>query len=143
MTRLERNALLPFPAAAVCALVNDVERYPEFLKWCAEARVLEVAGNETTAALTLKGLGLTERLVTRNRVEDGPRIALSLVQGPFRRLQGFWTFTPLGNGCRIDLQLEFELRSGLLQRVGAPLLRRAADLLVDAFGDRAYAVLEP
>ena len=141
MRRLERNALLPFPAEAVCALVQDVERYPEFLKWCVAARVVDAAGDETTAALTLKGLGLTEHLVTRNRVEDGLRIALTLVEGPFRHLRGWWTFTPIAEGCRIHLQLEFELQSGLLQLMGAPLLRRAADLLVDAFSERAYAVL--
>ena len=143
MRRLERNALLPFPAEAVCALVQDVKRYPEFLKWCVAARVLDVTDNETTAALTLRGLGLTEHLVTRNRVEDGPRIALTLVEGPFRHLRGLWTFTPIGEGCRIDLQLEFELQSGVLQIMGVPLLRRAADLLVDAFSERAYAVLAP
>lgn len=141
MPRLERSALVPFAAEAVCALVNDVERYPEFLRWCTAAEALAREGDEVTASLTLKGLGRTESLVTRNRVEEGRRIVLKLVRGPFRRLQGVWTFTPVGHGCRIHLSLEFELEGGLLRLLGAPLTRRAADALVDAFSERAHAVL--
>ena len=141
MPRLERSALVPFAAEAVCSLVNDVERYPEFLRWCTAAEALARDGDEVTASLTLKGLGRTESLVTRNRVEGGRRILLNLVEGPFRRLQGVWTFTPVGHGCRIHLALEFELEGGLLRLLGAPLTRRAADALVDAFSERAHAVL--
>lgn len=143
MPRLERTALVPFAPEAVCALVNDVERYPEFLRWCIAAEALTRDGDEVTASLTLKGLGRTESLITRNRVEDGRRIVLTLVEGPFRRLQGTWTFTPVGHGCRINLSLEFELEGGLLRLLGAPLTRRAADALVDAFSERAHAMLGP
>lgn len=132
---------MPFPAEAMCVLVNDVERYPEFLKWCAAARAVAVDGDETTAALTLKGLGRTESLVTRNRVEAGRRIELKLVEGPFQRLDGTWTFTPVGHGCRIHLALEFELTRGLIGLLGGAVMRRAADALVDAFSERAHAVL--
>ncbi len=141
MPRLERSALVPFAADAVCALVNDVERYPEFLKWCTAAKAVAVEGGEMLATLTLKGLGRTESLVTQNRVEQGPRIVLKLVDGPFRRLDGIWTFTPVGHGCRIHLALDFELQGGLIRLLGAPLTRRAADALVDAFSERAHAVL--
>ena len=81
MPRLERTALVPFAAEAVCAVVNDVERYPEFLRWCTAAEAVAGEGDEITASLTLKGLGRTESLVTRNRVEDGRRIVLKLVEG--------------------------------------------------------------
>ena len=141
MRRLERTALLPYPAEAVCGLVNDVERYPEYLKWCRKAEILERDDDGIVAALALSGRGLRESLVTRNRVEPGRRIVMTLVEGPFRRFEGIWTFAPIGNGCRIHLTLEFELKSGLLAVLGAPFLNRVADALVDAFSRRARAVL--
>ena len=93
--------------------------------------------DEIVAALALSGRGLRESLVTRNRLESGPRIALTLVEGPFRHFEGLWTFTPVGHGCRIHLELAFDLKSGLLDLLGAPLLNRVADGLVDAFSRRA------
>ena len=137
MRRLQRSALLPHPAAAVCALVNDIERYPEYLKWCRKAEILESSDDEIVAALALSGAGLRESLVTRNRLESGPRIVMTLVEGPFRHFEGIWTFTPVGHGCRIHLELAFDLKSGLLDLLGAPLLNRVADGLVDAFCRRA------
>ena len=141
MRHLERTALLPYAAEAVFGLVNDVERYPEFLKWCREAEILETHDDEIVAALALSGRGLRESLVTRNRLEPGRRIVMTMVEGPFRHFEGIWTFTPIGSGCRICLTLEFELKSGLLAVLGAPFLNRVADALVDAFSRRARAVL--
>jgi len=40
-THIQRSALLPYPASALYALVNDVDRYPEFLPWCSSAQILE------------------------------------------------------------------------------------------------------
>lgn len=139
--RLERSALLPYAAEDVFALVNDIERYPEYLKWCRTAQILEARDDEIVASLALSGRGMRETLVTRNRFEPGRRIALTLVEGPFRHFEGTWTFTPVGPGCRIHLTLEFELKSGFLALLGAPLLNRVADALVDAFSRRARDVL--
>lgn len=139
--RLERSALLPYAAEEVFALVNDVERYPEYLKWCRKAEIVEASDDEIVASLALSGRGLRETLVTRNRLDPGRGIVLTLVEGPFRHFEGIWTFTPLGNGCRIHLTLEFELKSGLLALLGAPLLNRVADALVDAFSRRARSML--
>ena len=141
LRRLERSALLPYAPEAVFGLVNDIERYPEYLKWCRQAEIIESKEREVVAALALSGRGLRESLVTRNRFEPGRRIELTLVEGPFRRFEGIWTFEPVGPGCRIELTLEFELKSGLLSLLGAPLLNKAADALVDAFSRRARAVL--
>ena len=158
MRRLARSALLPYAPEAMFALVNDIERYPEYLKWCRSAEILETRENEVVAALTLAGGGLRESLVTRNcaepsagereglaprKKEPDHRIVLTLVEGPFRHFEGIWTFTPVGAGCRIDLTLEFELKSGFLSVLGAPFLNRAADALVDAFSRRARDVLGP
>ena len=40
-THIQRSALLPYSAAAMYNLINDVERYPEFLPWCSAGEILE------------------------------------------------------------------------------------------------------
>ena len=45
---------------------------------------------------------------TRNRLEPGRAITMSLVDGPFDELEGRWEFTPIGGaGTRADLHVRF------------------------------------
>ena len=45
-TRIQRSALLPYPAQALYDLVNDVASYPQFLPWCSASVVLEASESE-------------------------------------------------------------------------------------------------
>lgn len=141
MPRVQRSALLPYRAADVFAIVNDVRRYPEFLPWCASASVLEATDQEVLAELSLAASGVRETFTTRNRLIPFEKIDMVLVSGPFRTLSGGWTFTRLGGdqGCRVALDLEFQL-AGMRSLLGG-IFSRAADQMVDAFCLRADALL--
>ena len=141
MPRVQRTALLPFPAADVFAIVNDVSRYPEFLPWCSAATVIEESAEEVVAALSLSASGITETFTTRNRLTPCEKIDMELVSGPFRELTGGWTFVRLGDdeGCRVELDLSFQF-TGVKSLLGA-VFNRAADKMVDAFCARATDVL--
>ncbi|MEM8766610.1 MAG: type II toxin-antitoxin system RatA family toxin [Pseudomonadota bacterium] len=141
MATVSRSALLPYAAADVFAIVNDVLRYPEFLPWCSDASVLEESPTEMLATLSLSAKGMTQSFTTRNRLTPHERIEMVLVSGPFRELSGGWTFTRLGadEGCRVALDLEFQL-SGMKALLGAAF-NRAADQMVDAFCTRANELL--
>ena len=75
-TRILRSALLPYPAAVLYGLVNDVARYPEFLPWCSATEVLEVSEVQMLARLVIAKGGLSQRFVTRNQLQPGQRIAM-------------------------------------------------------------------
>ena len=142
MPSIKRSVLLAFPAGEVFVLVNDVEHYAEFLPWCSRTEVLTRTETEVVARIDVSVRGRRETLVTRNRLTSGKAIALEMVEGPFRRFQGRWLFTPLGNaGCRVDLELSFELSSRLVGAFAAPFINRIADRVVDAFASRAREVL--
>lgn len=142
--RIERSALLPYAAAEVYALVNDIESYPHYLKWCKAAKILESGDHLMVAELTLGGRGLKETLVTRNTLVPNHTISMTLAHGPFRHLSGIWTFTPLGPGCRVRLALEFEPKRNLFSVFGtAHVLGRVADETLDGFVQRARDVLSP
>lgn len=145
MTVIHRSALLPFPAHAVFDVVADVERYPEFLRWCRSARVLERRDDQLVAELELDARGMRERFTTRNRMIPYDRIELHLVSGPFRSFEGAWHFRRLGadQGCRVILDLEFEFSGArsLLGSVFPGVFVHAADHMVDAFCARAKSVL--
>jgi len=137
MGRFQRSALIPYTVSDVYGLVNDVERYPEFLYWCTGSEILEQTEDEMTVRMMLSAHGLTESVVTRNRLVRDSRISLSLVEGPFRNFSGDWTFIPIGNGCRVHLALEFDLKSLMLKTLSAPILNRVAGVVINSFSERA------
>ncbi len=142
MRHLQRSVLLTFPVAGVYDLVGDIDRYAEFLPWCIRSEVLTRTDSEVVACLGVNIRGWRETLVTRNRLIANRAIVLELVEGPFRHFEGRWNFTPLGDdGCRVYLDLSFELASRLMGAFAAPYIDRIADKLVDAFATRARQTL--
>lgn len=137
-TRIERSALLPYPAQALYELVNDVASYPQFLPWCSASQVLESSASEMRASLTLAKAGMRQSFTTCNRLVPGQSIEMQLVEGPFSRLHGLWTFTVLNdNACKISLDLSFDYAGALMRATLGPLFTQAANTMVDAFCQRA------
>jgi ribosome-associated toxin RatA of RatAB toxin-antitoxin module len=55
-------------------------------------------------------------------VKVNARIGMQLKDGPFKQLNGAWTFTPLNdNACKISLELEFSFASKLVDIAIAPI----------------------
>jgi ribosome-associated toxin RatA of RatAB toxin-antitoxin module len=120
------------------ALVADVEEYPGFLPWCRDARVLEPGDDSIEASLEIGRGPLRKTFTTRNVMTRNSRIDIELIDGPFKHLQGCWQFVALdGAGCRILLELEFELSNAVLRRTLGPLFSEMANTMVDAFCQRA------
>jgi ribosome-associated toxin RatA of RatAB toxin-antitoxin module len=144
MVTVERSALVGYSATDLYTLVEAVEAYPDFLPWCAAAQVVSRDGPSAVVTLHIRYRGLRQHFTTRNTFAAGKRIEMSLVDGPFRSLDGEWRFTPLhARSCRVDLTLAYELRSGLLARLMGPAFDQIANTFVDAFVQRAddlYAV---
>lgn len=137
-TRIQRSALLPYPAAALFDLVNDVASYPQFLPWCAGSKVLESSASHMQASLELAKGGISQHFVTRNALVPGERIEMNLVEGPFTSLHGVWDFKALGDkACKISLDLSFDYAGPLVRATLGPLFNQAANTLVDAFCQRA------
>ena len=120
------------------ALINDIERYPEFVPWCAAARVDSRKDGEVVATLNIKRGPLRAEFTTRNLLEPDRRVLMQFVSGPFRVLEGLWTLSPLGElGCRVELEMRFEFANRVAGTLFEPLFEDTAASLVDAFVKRA------
>lgn len=138
MTSIDRSALLPHSAEQLFNLVADIERYPEFLNGCVEARILTRDEGRVTARLGLSRAGFSHSFVTRNTMRPHEVIELELVDGPFERFGGSWRFTALTpEACKVSLSLQFRMRSGLVHAAAGRLFDRVALDLVDAVVKRA------
>jgi ribosome-associated toxin RatA of RatAB toxin-antitoxin module len=141
MRHVRRSAIVPYTPAAMFDLVADIESYPQFLPGCTGATIHYREGDTVVASLALAQEPLRTEFGTRNILERPARIAMTLTTGPFRALDGTWTFAPLGDsGCRVELDLSFEFDSRTKDLLLGPVFEVLCSQLVDAFVKRAKLV---
>lgn len=143
MSRITRFALVPYSAEQMFELVNDVESYSQFLPGCVGSRVLDMNDNTMTASIDVAKVGIRKTFTTRNVLIEGKNINISLVDGPFRKLVGDWSFIPLdATSCKIALNLEFEFSNRLIEIAFGQVFKELATNMVNAFSKRARDVYE-
>ena len=138
MRKVSRSALVPFSQQQMYALVEDVERYPDFLPWCSDATLHWREGDRLEGSVEMNRAGLKRSFRTRNTMRQDEAIEMDLVDGPFSHLAGVWRFTPLGDaGCKVSLDVEFEIHSRATDKLLGRYFEDICNSLVDAFVKRA------
>jgi ribosome-associated toxin RatA of RatAB toxin-antitoxin module len=133
-----KSVLVGYSAEQMFELVDAVEAYPLFLPWCSGAEVAYRDATRTRATIHVNYHGAKQSFTTEN-TKDAPRtMAVKLVEGPFRILDGEWRFLPLSeSACKIDFRLHYEFASKLLEKLVGPVFTYMATTMVDAFVKRA------
>jgi ribosome-associated toxin RatA of RatAB toxin-antitoxin module len=141
MREMIRTSLVARSPELMYRLVDDIERYPEFVPGCSSAQVLARSATEVVARLAVRRGPLRTQFTTRNRLDPGRSVHMQLVEGPFKELEGSWHFTPVaGSGCRIEFKLRFQFSSALKSALFEPLFEEAQAELVRAFVARAQSL---
>ncbi|WP_323997251.1 type II toxin-antitoxin system RatA family toxin [Pasteurella multocida] len=141
MPTINQSALVPYSAAQMYQLVNNYERYPEFVPGCVNGRTLTQNGHELTAELVISKAGIRQQFATRNQMVENRSIKMQLVEGPFRFLQGEWQFDELDECCcKIALKLEFEFSNPLIAMAFGQIFTHLTSKMIDAFKQRAREV---
>ena len=139
--KIARSALVTHSALDMYRLVEGVPSYPQFLSWCTAAKIHEQNNEMQKASLTVVVAGVRQSFTTLNTLQSGERVEMKLLEGPFQNLQGEWRFMQLGvDGCKISLELDFEMTSGVMSSVFGKGFGKIADRLVDDFCKRAEQV---
>lgn len=143
MHSFEETRVLPCSAAQMFDVVMDIEAYPDFLPWVAEARILERHNGELSAELVADFAGMRQSFRTVDRFMPGKLVEIRLLDGPFRLLESLWSFEALSeSSCRVHFSIEFEFRSAMLDMVASPIFSTACRSMVQAFENRAMALKE-
>ena len=122
-------------------LVNNIEDYPKFLPWCSGSRVINRSEEIVEAELMISKGGFKKAFSTRNKIDDGGVITVSLLDGPFSYLEGTWTFMPLRtDASKISLDLEFEMSGKLASLAFGVVFNQICNTMVSSFTDRAKQV---
>lgn len=135
---VRRSALVTFSPEQMFDLVIDVERYPEFLPWVAAARLHEKSDGALRASMEMQRSGVRERFSTRNTFERPSYMTMQLLEGPFRLLEGRWSFSPIGAaGTKVELEMRFEFANPVISLLFGKAFEQSCNTLIDAFIARA------
>ena len=147
MQRLEMTShaeikYLPYTAKEMFDLVADISAYPEFLPWCAAARVRkemqkgQVKQIEADLVISFKvfreKFGSRVLLDTSNYV-----IETDYIDGPFRYMHSVWSFENCEEGCEVKFDVDFEFKNAMLQSIIGLVFNDAMLRIVRAFERRA------
>ncbi len=138
---VQKSALVKFSAQQMFDLVDDIESYPKFLPWCSGSKVLRREGDIVEGQIDIAKAGFHKSFVTRNRLDQGGKIYMSLLEGPFKSLEGVWNFLPLReDASKISLDLEFEIASAFASLAFGPVFNQICNTMVSSFTQRAKVV---
>jgi ribosome-associated toxin RatA of RatAB toxin-antitoxin module len=141
MSRVVKTVLVPYTPAEMFQLVDFVEDYPKFLPWCAGSELHLRDDSTTEATIHIGYMQIRQQFSTINTKRFPEDMQLRLKSGPFKSLEGYWHFKPLGEtACKIEFMLQYDFSSNLLETVLGPVFGHIANTLVDAFVQRAEKV---
>lgn len=133
MPRHEEQATLAYGPDELFEVVADVKDYPLFVPWCSGARIQREDQREIIAELVI-GFGPFQESFTSYVTLDRPRqVLVRSVEGPLEHLTNTWTFTPVGERTRVDLVVDFQFKSYLLDHVANGMFHEAATRMMSAF----------
>jgi ribosome-associated toxin RatA of RatAB toxin-antitoxin module len=148
MKSLHKSVLIWYSPTQMFDVVTDVARYHEFLPWCHESRVIEQSDHGMKASIGMQLAGFKQTFTTHNqhmtKADGGLAVQMELLDGPFSKLAGTWSFDPISGShapaCKVTLDLSYQIKSTLLQMAIGSAFDRIASSLVDAFIDRAKKI---
>tara|TARA_B100000029_G_C17051942_1_gene769825 strand:+ start:23 stop:478 length:456 start_codon:yes stop_codon:yes gene_type:complete len=123
-------------------LVLDIEKYPEFIPFCHDAKIYEKKDLENSikiiADLTIgkgpfKDTYKSDVLFNR---EDST-IFVKNIDGPLNHLSNTWIFKQENNQTEITFEIDFEIKNKFLNTMMAASFNFGLERIADAFQKRA------
>jgi len=144
MAEIIKSAIVPHQSAQMLGLVNTVEDYPQFLQWCRKGFIKETFDSGYIAGMQIKIKGIEVEFITRNEIQhdnEFTNLFMTLVSGPFKQLSGQWQFHQFPEfGSKVELQLQYEVKSQLLGKIFAKGFDQLAARMVNDFVNRAGVI---
>ena len=123
-------------------LVLDIEKYPEFVPFCTDAKVYEkkeknnlllIVGDLTIGKGPFKDT--YKSYVKYNKKEDS--IFVTNLDGPLKHLENTWHFKEENNVTEVSFEVDFELKNEFLNIVMTKSFQFALNKIAEAFQKRA------
>ncbi len=141
MPNVNKSARVNYSSHEMYQLVSDIDEYHKFLPWCSGSKITKEENGVVEATVDIAHGGLHKSFSTHNINTVDEKIEMRLVDGPFKSLDGCWSFQPSGDhGCKVTLDLNFEFSNRLVAMAIGKVFNAIASSQVDSFAKRAVEV---
>ena len=133
---------IPCTKENLIKMVLDIEKYPEFVPWCLDAKIHTNIDKgqtvEITADLTIGKSFFKETyksFVLYDKSSDS--IHVTNIEGPLKHLENKWFFKKNGENSEVDFHVDFELKNKILNIFMTKTFDIGLKKIADAFEKRA------
>ena len=142
MPKASVKKLIKCQKAQLVDLVLDIEKYPEFVPFCVNAKVYEkkekgnlllIVADLTIGKGSFKDTYKSD--VKYNRKDDS--IFVTNLDGPLKHLENMWHFKQEKNITEVSFEVDFELKNEFLNIVMTKSFQFALDKIAETFQKRA------
>ena len=131
--KIKKEAIILEDIEKVFNIVNRVDLYKNFVPYCVDSIIISEENNHMQARLDFNIKGLKTTFTTQNTIENNKIIQMKLVDGPFKYLDGEWKFTEIDDKTLIELKINYEVQSKIIDYTISKSLEKIMDYLVKAF----------
>ena len=138
---------IPCSKENLIKMILDIEKYPEFVPWCRNAKIHSKNDKkdkiEITADLTIGKSFFNETyksFVIYEKSSDS--IHVTNMEGPLKYLENKWFFKQIGENSEVDIHVDFELKNKILNIFMAKSFYIGLKRIADAFEKRAVDLFQ-
>jgi coenzyme Q-binding protein COQ10 len=123
-------------------MVLDIEKYPEFVPWCLDAKMHTNVDKENTVEITADltiGKSFFKETYKSFVIYDKSTDTINVtnIGGPLKHLVNKWNFRQTGDSSEVDFNVDFELKNMILNVLMTKTFDLGLKKIADAFEKRA------
>ena len=126
-------------------VIANIENYPTFLPWCIGARIIDTKNVSDVivqkAELMISFKSFRERFVSEVKL-DKNNWTINIVSNkkPFKLLEGRWIIIEKKESCEVSFELQFELKSVILEKIIGLVFFQSVKSIVKAFEEQCLKI---
>ena len=142
MSSASIKKIIPCKKNQLIEMVLDIEKYPEFVPWCMEGKILDK--NESTDLITFNGNLKVGKSILNETFsshvsyhKEIDKIIVTNLGGPLKHLKNEWLFKEVNNNTQLDFFIDFELKNPILNGIMKKSFELGLGRIAKAFEKRA------
>ena len=126
-------------------VIANIKDYPNFLPWCIGSRIIDTKNDSDLviqkAELIISFKSFRERFVSEVKL-DKNNWTINIVSNkkPFKLLEGRWIIIEKKESCEVSFELQFELKSVILEKIIGLVFFQSVKSIVKAFEEQCLKI---
>ena len=142
MSTASIKKIIPCKKNQLIEMVLDIEKYPEFVPWCIEGKILNKKESEDLIVfdgdLKVGKSFLNEIFSSQvSYYKEKDKIIVTNLDGPLKHLKNEWIFKEVNNKTQLEFFIDFELKNPILNAIMKKSFELGLSKIAKSFVDRA------